>query len=173
MVLDRIAAREEDDDLFLEVLAEEGEEKEEATIAIANDVALLKAGDSRGFFVGVDVDVQRTGSKGDAGEIVDLGRLRRREEHRLSVVCAYASNSDKSPDASDANAPCGSFAIILRISSSKPTSSMRSASSMTSVRKLLKTKPGVFCVESGQLSRHEKEKANAPASGRAAVLASR
>lgn len=43
------------------------------------------------------------------------------------------------------NAPLGSMEMILFISSSKPTSNIRSASSITSAFKFRKTNPLLFC----------------------------
>jgi hypothetical protein len=51
---------------------------------------------------------------------------------------------------SEPGAPAGSSLIICFISSSKPISRIRSASSMTNALRFLNTKPLVFC--SGQLS---------------------
>jgi hypothetical protein len=42
VILNRLAAREEDNDFLLEVLAKEGEEEEESLVAIADDVTLLE-----------------------------------------------------------------------------------------------------------------------------------
>lgn len=138
VVLDRVARREEDDDLLLGVLAQEGEQQQEALVRLADDVALLERVVGRGRLVRVDVDVDRAGAERDAGEVSDLGGLRGREEHGLAVCEGQPSTmSDDRPE--------GKSRTILRISSSKPTSRIRSASSMMSVLRFEKTKPGVFC----------------------------
>lgn len=86
VVLNRLARREEYDDLLLEVLAEEGEEEEESLVAVADDVALLEVVDGRRLAVRVDVDVERPGAEGHAREVGDFSRLGGREEHRLAVL---------------------------------------------------------------------------------------
>ena len=63
MILDGIAAAEENDDFLLQVLSEKGKEEEETPIRRANDVALRKGGDSAGVFGRVDVDVRRPRTK--------------------------------------------------------------------------------------------------------------
>ncbi|TKW56812.1 hypothetical protein CTA1_6381 [Colletotrichum tanaceti] len=86
VVLDRVATAEEDNDLLLEVALEEREEQQEALVGVADDVPLLQVLDSAVQLLLVDVDVQRARPQRDAGEILDLCRLRGREEHRLAVV---------------------------------------------------------------------------------------
>ena len=86
VVLDTLAAREEDDDLLFEVLAEEREQEEESLVGIAHDVTLLEVLGRRRVSVRVHVDVEGTRAERHASEIGNLGRLRSREEHRLSVL---------------------------------------------------------------------------------------
>ena len=86
VVLDAVAAGEEDDDLLPEVALEEGEQKQEALVRVADDVALLEAFDGAVLLPVVDVDVQRARPQRDAREVLDLGRLRGREQHGLPLV---------------------------------------------------------------------------------------
>ncbi|KAG5461665.1 MAG: hypothetical protein BJ554DRAFT_6101 [Olpidium bornovanus] len=78
VVLDRIAAREENDDLLLEVLFQEREEEEEPLFRIAHHVALLQSLRCGDLFVLVNVNR-------NPGEVFDLGGLRGGEEHRLAI----------------------------------------------------------------------------------------
>lgn len=96
VVLHRLARREEDDNLLLEVLAEEGEEEEEALVRLADDVTLLEVLGRRRVLAGVDVDVERAGAEGHAGEVGDLRGLGGGEEHRLTVLCGREGVSTRS-----------------------------------------------------------------------------
>lgn len=87
MVLHRLATRKEDDDLLLQVLAQECEQQQEALVTVTHYVALLEVLCSRCVPVRVHVDVKRARSKRHPGEIRDLGGLRSREQHRLTIVC--------------------------------------------------------------------------------------
>jgi hypothetical protein len=87
VVLHALATAEEDNDLLLEVFPEEAEQEQEPLVRIADDVTLFEVVGRRRFALGVDVNVQRSGTKRHAGEVGDLGRLSRREEHRLPVLC--------------------------------------------------------------------------------------
>lgn len=86
VVLDRVAAREEDDDLLLDVLSQECEEQHESLIRVAHHVALFEHVDGRGFFGRVDIDVERAGAERYTCQIGHFGRLRSGEKHRLSVI---------------------------------------------------------------------------------------
>lgn len=90
VILDRVAAREEDDDLFLQVLLEESEQQHEPPIRLANHVSLFQHVDGRSLLLRVDVDVERTRSEGYTSEISDLCGLRSGEQHGLSVFCQSA-----------------------------------------------------------------------------------
>ncbi len=86
VVLDAVAAREEDDDLLLEVALEERKQQQKTLVGVADDVALLQAFNGAVLLPVIDVDVQRTRPQGDTRQILDLGRLRGREQHRLPLV---------------------------------------------------------------------------------------
>ena len=86
VVLDRVAGREEDDDLLLLHLLEEGEQEQETLIGVDNHVALIQTLDCAELLLLVDVDVQGAGTERDAGEILDLCGLCGGEEHGLTVL---------------------------------------------------------------------------------------
>lgn len=72
VVLDGGAAAEEDNDLLLLGLhfAQEGEEKQETLVALAQDVALLQAVDRAVLLLLVDIDVERARSQRDSSQIL-------------------------------------------------------------------------------------------------------
>ena len=87
VVLHALATAEEDNDLLLQVFPEEAEQEQEPLVRIADDVTLLEIVGRRRLALRVNVDVQRSGTERHAGEVGNLGRLSRREEHRLPVLC--------------------------------------------------------------------------------------
>jgi hypothetical protein len=92
VVLHTLATREEDDNLFLEVLAEESEEEEESFVGIANDVTLFEVVGSRCVAVRIDVNVERSRAERHAGEIGNLGSLGSGEKHGLTVFWKSSVN---------------------------------------------------------------------------------
>ena len=79
--LDRVARREENDDLlFAQILLQEREEQQEPLVRLADHIALLKALDGGGVAVLLDIDVQRVLAERHARQVLDLGRLCRREK---------------------------------------------------------------------------------------------
>lgn len=85
VILDRVAAREKDNDLLFDVFAEEREKEHESLVRVADDIALLEHVDGRGLFRRVDIDVERPRAEGYACQVCDFGRLRSGKEHRLAV----------------------------------------------------------------------------------------
>ena len=83
---DAVAATKEHDDLFIAVALEEGEQQQEALVGLAQHIPLLQALDRAVLLPVVHVDVQRARAQRDARQVLDLGRLRRREQHRLPLV---------------------------------------------------------------------------------------
>ena len=86
VVLDTVAGREEDDDLLLLHLLQEREKQKESLVGLDDDVTLVETLYSRELLLLVDVDVKRTGTQRDTGEIFDLGGLGGGEEHGLAVI---------------------------------------------------------------------------------------
>jgi hypothetical protein len=84
VVLNTVAAGEEDNDLLFEVTLEEGEEKQETLVGFTEDVALLQTGDGAMLFPVVNINVQRSGAQRYPGQVLDLGGLCGGEEHGLT-----------------------------------------------------------------------------------------
>jgi hypothetical protein len=72
VILYGVTTREEDDNLFLHVLFQKGEEEEEAAVGRANDVTLSKSRDSTCRLSLIDIDLQRARSQGHPGEVGTL-----------------------------------------------------------------------------------------------------
>jgi hypothetical protein len=79
MIFYGVTTREEDDNLFLHVLFQKGEEEEEAAVGRANDVTLSKSRDSTCRLSLIDIDLQRARSQGHSGEVGYLTCLGGRE----------------------------------------------------------------------------------------------
>lgn len=94
VILDLVTARKEHNDLFLQIPLQKGEEQQEPLVRLGDDVTLFEHGRGRGGFVRIDVDVQRTGTERDPGEVLHFRRLRGREEHGLSVLCSIGIETD-------------------------------------------------------------------------------
>lgn len=88
VVLDGGTAAEKDNDLLLlgVHLAQEREEQDEASIGIAQDIALLQTIHGTKLLLLVDIDIQGSGAQRNSGEVLNLCRLCSREEHSLAVV---------------------------------------------------------------------------------------
>jgi hypothetical protein len=63
VVLDTVAAGEEDNNLLLEVTLEEREEKQESLVGFTEDVALFQTSDGAVLFPVVNINVQRSGAQ--------------------------------------------------------------------------------------------------------------
>ena len=87
--LDAHAGGEEDHDLLLAVLLQEGEEEEQPLLRGADHVALLQAGDGghAALVLVLQPDVDRLLLEGHADEVLRLLRRRRTEQHRLPFLC--------------------------------------------------------------------------------------
>lgn len=86
VVLDRVARREENDNLLLGHLLEEREQEEETLVGIDNDVALVDALHCAVLLLLVNVDVEGSGPERYPGKILDLGCLCGGEEHSLALI---------------------------------------------------------------------------------------
>lgn len=137
-----ITARKEDNDLLFQILLQKCKQQHKPLVGITNDIALFEHIDRGCFLGGIDVDVQRSGAERDSGKIGDFGGLRSGEQHSLSVLCWLALLSWLI----SRHSPLGKILMICFISSSKPTSRIRSASSMTSALIFLKMNPLVFYI---------------------------
>lgn len=128
MVFYGVTAGEEHDNLLLEVFFKESEKKEEAAVRRAYDVALRKSRDRTCRLFLIHIDTKRARAEGYTSQILDFGRLCCGEKHRLpSLWKKLKGGSKRTGD----YVPFGRMAIIFFISSSKPTSNIRSASSTT------------------------------------------
>ena len=85
VVFDRVAAAEEDDNLFFLHLFQEGEEKKEPLVGVTYDIALFEALHRAMLGLLTNIDIQRSRLEGDACEILNLGGLGCGEEHGLPL----------------------------------------------------------------------------------------
>lgn len=86
MVLNAVAAGEENDNLLLQVPLKEREQQQEPLIRFTKHISLLQTLDRTVFLAVVDVDVQRTRAQRYPCQILDLGSLGSGEEHGLTLL---------------------------------------------------------------------------------------
>jgi hypothetical protein len=88
IILDLVTTGEEHDTLLLQVPLQKGEQQQEPLVGFTDDIALFQHCRGGSFFIGIDVDVEGTGTEGDSGKVFDFGGLGCGEEHGLAVFCA-------------------------------------------------------------------------------------